>query len=132
MAVSPGIPVCRSCATSKAAPSTPSTSGRPHRPVEQPPLDNALLSPDGGTLATAERSGSGYRFQLRDTRDGHLLRTLPSPPLPASLDPAEPAVELDTQDTMSLMAFSPDSRAFTYSVSAPGREASPSGLSSGT
>ncbi|MGY1495061.1 nSTAND1 domain-containing NTPase [Streptomyces sp. QTS52] len=89
------------------------------------PLDNALLSPDGGTLATAERSGSGYRFQLRDTRDGHLLRTLPSPPLPASLDPAEPVLELDTQDTMPLMAFSPDSTAFTYSVSAPGREASP-------
>ncbi|MDX2549037.1 helix-turn-helix domain-containing protein [Streptomyces sp. WI04-05B] len=94
-------------------------------PWSSHPLDNALLSPDGGTLATAERSGSGYRFQLRDTRDGHLLRTLPSPPLPASLDPAEPAVELDTQDTMPLMAFSPDTTAFTYSVSAPGREASP-------
>ncbi|MEV6940687.1 hypothetical protein AB0N07_01410 [Streptomyces sp. NPDC051172] len=94
-------------------------------PWSSHPLENALLSPDGGTLATAERSGSGYRFQLRDTRDGHLIRTLPSLPLPASLDPVEPAVELDTQDTMSLMAFSPDSRAFTYSVSAPGREASP-------
>ncbi|MFE7897374.1 hypothetical protein ACFU3E_07525 [Streptomyces sp. NPDC057424] len=86
------------------------------------PLDNALLSPDGHTLATAERSGERYRFQLRDTRDGHLLRTLPSMPLPVSRDRTLPVVP---RDTMSLMAFSPDGTALAYGVSAPGREAAP-------
>jgi WD40 repeat protein/transcriptional regulator with XRE-family HTH domain len=86
------------------------------------PLDNVLLSPDGRTLATADRSGSNYRFQLLDTRDGHVLRTLPPPPFPVSRDPADPVVP---QDTMSLMAFSPDGTTLAYGVSAPGREAAP-------
>ncbi|MDW8805803.1 hypothetical protein P1P68_13675 [Streptomyces scabiei] len=91
-------------------------------PAWRNPLDNALLSPDGNTLATAERSGERYRFHLRDTRDGHLLRTLPSVPLPVSRDPTLPVVP---QDTMPLMAFSPDGTALAYGVSAPGREAAP-------
>ncbi|WP_329318342.1 WD40 repeat domain-containing protein [Streptomyces sp. NBC_01262] len=85
-------------------------------------LDNALLSPDGRTLATAERSGSRYRFQLRDTRDGHLLRELPAPALPVSLDRSRPVVP---EYTMSLMAFSPDSKALAYGVSTPGWDAAP-------
>ncbi|MEV0219995.1 hypothetical protein [Streptomyces sp. NPDC050704] len=86
------------------------------------PLDAVQLSPDGRTLATAERSGDRYRVELRDTRDGHLLRTLPSPPAPVSRDPAEPVVP---QDTTPLLAFSPDGTALTYGVSTPGREAAP-------
>ncbi|WP_405725458.1 hypothetical protein OG607_20970 [Streptomyces sp. NBC_01537] len=67
-------------------------------------LDGVLLAPDGHTLATAERSGTQYRFELRDTRDGHVLRTLPSVPLADSAAP--------------LMAFSADGRTFAYGVSA--------------
>ncbi|WP_455355272.1 nSTAND1 domain-containing NTPase [Streptomyces sp. SYSU K217416] len=85
-------------------------------------LDSVLLSPDGRTLATAERFGRRYLFQLRDTSDGHLLRTLPSPPLPVSHDRTQAVVP---QHTLALMAFSPDGTALAYGVSAPGREAAP-------
>jgi WD40 repeat protein len=89
------------------------------------PLDNALLSPDGRTLATAERSGTRYRFQLRDTGDGHLLRELRSPPFPVARDGSDPVVP---EYTMSLMAFSPDGKAFTYGVSTPGWDTAPQQL----
>ncbi|KUN99686.1 hypothetical protein [Streptomyces caeruleatus] len=85
-------------------------------------LAGARLAPDGRTLATAERTGTSYRFRLRDTRDDQPARTLPSPPFPvadAGTDPVVPA------DTMALTAFSPDGGLFAYGVSAPGREASP-------
>ena len=96
-------------------------------------LGDALLSPDGRTLATAERtgmgdnsnsggSGNGFRFQLRDTRDGHVVRTLPSPPLPVSRDPARPVV---FGDITPLMAFGPDSGTLAYGVYAAGYEATP-------
>ncbi|MFD3313495.1 hypothetical protein [Streptomyces sp. NPDC058694] len=96
------------------------------------PLDAVRISPDGRTYATAERTGTGtgtgagagtrYRFELRTTADGRLLRTLPSPPPPVSRDPAEPVVP---QDTLALLAFSADGTTLTYGVSAPGREAAP-------
>ncbi|WUB77363.1 hypothetical protein OG734_24055 [Streptomyces sp. NBC_00576] len=87
------------------------------------PLDAVLLSPDGRTLATAEGTGAtGYRFQLRDTRDGHVLRTLPPIPLPVSRDPDEPVV---AQDTLALMAFSPESGTLAYGVSASAHLAAP-------
>ncbi|WP_329213919.1 hypothetical protein OG352_02735 [Streptomyces sp. NBC_01485] len=86
------------------------------------PLDTVLLSPDGRTLATAERTGDTYRIQLRDTRDGQVTRTLPAPPLPSSPDPAEP---IAPSDTLALLAFSPDSTTLAYGVSAPGRDDAP-------
>ncbi|MEU9456275.1 helix-turn-helix domain-containing protein [Streptomyces sp. NPDC048277] len=85
-------------------------------PWRERPLDGTLLSPDGRTLATAERSGTRYRFQLHDTRDGHLSRTLPTVPLPVLRHSARP---LKPQDTVPLMAFSPDGTALAYGVSAP-------------
>ncbi|WP_405645800.1 hypothetical protein [Streptomyces sp. NBC_00019] len=87
------------------------------------PLDAVLLSPDGRTLATAQRTGdTGYRIQLRDSTDGHLLRTLPPMPLPVSRDPDQPVI---AQDTTPLMAFSPEGDALAYGVSAPGRLTAP-------
>jgi WD40 repeat protein len=86
------------------------------------PSDETLLSPDGRTLATAEWSGSSYRFQLRDTGDGRPVRTLPALPLPVALDPGAPH---GRQDTVPLIAFSPDSTAFSYGISAAGQSASP-------
>ncbi|MCF1592551.1 AAA family ATPase [Streptomyces muensis] len=83
------------------------------------PLAATSLSTDGRTLATAVRDGSHYRFQLRDTRDGRVLRTLPSPSLPVSRDDTKPVV---LQNTMPLLAFSPDSTALAYGVSAPNME----------
>ncbi|MER5429439.1 hypothetical protein [Streptomyces sp. NPDC002588] len=85
-------------------------------------LDDVLLSPDGGTLATTERVGDAYRFQLRDTADGRLIRTLPAPPFPVSRDPERP---ITPAHTMSLMAFSSDGSTLAYGVSAPGYEAAP-------
>ncbi|WP_416071327.1 WD40 repeat domain-containing protein [Streptomyces sp. ME02-8801-2C] len=94
-------------------------------------LDDVLLSPDGRTLATAERVGKGgkgkgdspgFRFQLRDTIDGHVVRTLPSPPLPVSRDPARPVV---FGDITPLMAFDPDSGTLAYGVYIAGYEAAP-------
>lgn len=86
------------------------------------PLDGVLLSPDGRAFGTAERRGTRYRFELRATHDGHLIEALPSPPPPVSRDPALPVVP---RDTLPLMSFSPDGKAFAYGVSAPGREAAP-------
>ncbi|WP_330346776.1 nSTAND1 domain-containing NTPase [Streptomyces sp. NBC_00582] len=86
------------------------------------PLDDAQLSPDGRTLATAERLGNRYRFQLRDTRDGRVVRTLPSPPLPVSRDPARP---VDPDYATPVMAFAPDSGTLAYGVYAAGYEAAP-------
>ncbi|MDX3751976.1 hypothetical protein [Streptomyces sp. AK08-02] len=82
------------------------------------PVDNVLLSPDGHTLATAERTtGANYRFRLLDTRDGHDLGTLPSPPAPVSEDTSAP---VEPRDTLSVTGFSPDGTTFTYGISAPG------------
>ncbi|MFI1031358.1 WD40 repeat domain-containing protein [Streptomyces sp. NPDC020951] len=81
------------------------------------PLNMVRLSPDGRTLATAEGSRTGYRFQLRDTRDGHVLRTLPPVPLPLSRDSHE---SVAARDTVALMALSPEGDTLAYGVSAPG------------
>lgn len=62
-------------------------SGR-HLRMHRRPMDSVLLSPDGRTLATAERSGARYAFGLRDTR---LLHTLASPTRPTSRTGADPA-----------------------------------------
>jgi WD40 repeat protein/transcriptional regulator with XRE-family HTH domain len=85
------------------------------------PLDKVLIGPDGRTVATARRTGDRYGFELRDTRDGRLLRTLPSPPLPVSRDPSRP---VDAEQTLALLAFGPDGTSLAYGVSAPGSEAS--------
>ncbi|MCZ0988019.1 hypothetical protein O1M54_24250 [Streptomyces diastatochromogenes] len=84
-------------------------------------VDKALLSPDGRTLATARRTGDHYRVDLRDTRDGRLLRTLPAPQLPVSADPSAP---VSPPNTLALLAFTPDGKALAYGVSAPGSETS--------
>ncbi|WP_443733020.1 nSTAND1 domain-containing NTPase [Streptomyces muensis] len=89
------------------------------------PLAGEMLSPDGRVLATAERSGTDYRFRLRNARDGRVLQTLPSPPLPVSRDRTQPVFP---QKTLALLAFSPDSTAFAYGVSAPNLEAAPQRL----
>ncbi|MFE6620049.1 hypothetical protein [Streptomyces sp. NPDC057740] len=89
------------------------------------PFDEVLLSPDGRTLATARLSGTRYTVQLRSTRDGHVLRTLPTPSLPVSRPPHEP---VDPADTRPLMAFDADGTTFAYGVSAPGSQASPQRL----
>ena len=83
-----------------------------------------LLSPDGRTLATAELTSGGYRVQLRDTRDGHLLRTLPSPPLPTTRDPGRRAPVVG-RDTRPLLAFSPEGTAFAYGITVLGRRTAP-------
>ncbi|MGW2516117.1 nSTAND1 domain-containing NTPase [Streptomyces sp. NPDC001617] len=80
------------------------------------PMDKVLLSPDGRTLATARRTGDHYRVDLRDPSTGRLIRTLPAPRLPVSTDPSYPVYP---PDTSALMAFSPDSKALAYGVSAP-------------
>jgi WD40 repeat protein/transcriptional regulator with XRE-family HTH domain len=89
------------------------------------PLDRVLLSPDGTTVATARRTGDTYRFELRDTADGRLLRALPPTPLPVSEDPSRPVLP---KNTHPLLAFAPDGRTLAYSVSAPGSLASPQRL----
>ncbi|MDX3733299.1 nSTAND1 domain-containing NTPase [Streptomyces caniscabiei] len=95
------------------------------------PLDSVLLSPDGRTLATAERTGdTGIRVRLRDALPhallrsnggspaGAVLRTPPPLPLPVSRDPEQPVV---ARDTTPLLAFSPDGGTLAYGVSAAGR-----------
>ncbi len=78
------------------------------------PLTGVRLSPDGRTLATAERIGDRYVFQLRNTRDGRLLRTLPppSPPLFRTGIPTGPA-----DITEPLLSFSPGGDTFAYGIS---------------
>ncbi|MFC8361898.1 helix-turn-helix domain-containing protein [Streptomyces griseorubiginosus] len=80
------------------------------------PFAGVRLSPDGRTLAAAERIGDRYVFQLRNTRDGRLLRTLPAPPRP-SFRTGVPRVPGDL--TEPLLSFSPDGGTFAYGVSAP-------------
>ncbi|MGC9541982.1 hypothetical protein [Streptomyces sp. UG1] len=90
------------------------------------PADKVLISPDGRTVATARRTGDTYRFELRDTRDGRLLRALPpTPPLSVSRDPSRPALP---EYTLPQLAFTPDGKALAYGVTAPGHEASPQRL----
>ncbi|MET7738129.1 hypothetical protein ABZT02_43620 [Streptomyces sp. NPDC005402] len=85
-------------------------------------LSGVRLAPDGRTLATAERTDTGYRFRLRDTRDDQPTRTLPSPPIPV----ADAGTDLVVpEDTDALTAFSPDGGLFAYGISASGREATP-------
>ncbi|MGI5196030.1 hypothetical protein ACQEVY_20640 [Streptomyces sp. CA-288835] len=86
------------------------------------PLDGVRISPDGRTLATARRSNDRYHFELRDTADGKLLRTLPPPPLPVSRDPETP---VHPESTSPLLAFAPDGKTLAYGISAPDDEASP-------
>ncbi|MFJ4567697.1 hypothetical protein ACIP4U_29195 [Streptomyces caelestis] len=86
------------------------------------PVADAVLSPDGRTLATARRSGADYRFELRDTRDGHLLRRLPSTPHPVSQDPSAPVVP---EYMLPLLTFSPDSTTLAYGVSVSGSRSAP-------
>ncbi|MET7655605.1 hypothetical protein [Streptomyces sp. NPDC005486] len=86
------------------------------------PLTAVRVSPDARTYATAQLVDGRYRFELRATSDGRLLRTLPAPPPPVSADPADPVVP---KHTMALLAFSPDGKALSYGVSASGREAAP-------
>lgn len=64
------------------------------------PADATALSPDGTVLATATRSGSGYRFELRSTRTGAVL-------VHATLG----ALSADSDDGPPRLAFSPDGRA---------------------
>ncbi|SPF04837.1 nSTAND1 domain-containing NTPase [Streptomyces sp. MA5143a] len=78
------------------------------------PLAGARLSPDGRTLATAERVGDRDVFQLRNTRDGRLLRTLPAPRLPV-LPTGESSFPADAAEP--LLSFSPDGRMLAYGVS---------------
>lgn len=89
------------------------------------PFDEVLLSPDGHTLATARLSGARYVVQLRSTRDGRVLRTLPAPALPVSRGPGVPVAP---EDTVPLMAFDAHGTAFAYGVFAPGGQASPQRL----
>ncbi|MDX2911256.1 WD40 repeat domain-containing protein [Streptomyces griseiscabiei] len=76
------------------------------------PLSGVLLSPDARTFVTAGPSGADS-FELRDTHDGHLLRTLPSPvrPGPRAADSRGPS-----EEALPLMAFSPDGDALVYGV----------------
>lgn len=89
------------------------------------PLYDAVLSPDGRTLATAEVSGAGYVFRLLDPGSGRLLRTLPTAHLPVAADGGGPVV---AADTVPVMAFGPEGTSFAYGVSAPGRAASAQSL----
>lgn len=64
------------------------------------PADATALSPDGAVLATATRSGTGYRFELRSTRTHTLLARTTLGPLPT-----------DSGEGPPQLAFSPDGRA---------------------
>ncbi|MDX3520106.1 helix-turn-helix domain-containing protein [Streptomyces scabiei] len=78
------------------------------------PLAGVRLSPDGRALATVERIGDRFTFQLRNTRDGRLLRTLPAPPLPV-FRTGEPTFPAEAAEP--LLSFSPDGRMLAYGVS---------------
>ncbi|WP_030940431.1 helix-turn-helix domain-containing protein [Streptomyces sp. NRRL S-646] len=87
-----------------------------NRAWRKSPLAGVRLSPDGRTLATAERVGDRYVFQLRNTRDGRLLRTLP-PPSRSFFRPGNRTVPGEV--TEPLLSFSPDGGMVAYGVSAP-------------
>ncbi|MGW1674056.1 nSTAND1 domain-containing NTPase [Streptomyces sp. NPDC002324] len=89
------------------------------------PLTGVRLSPDGRTLATAERIGDRYVFRLRNTRDGRLLRTLPDPSRPV-FRTGIPTVPADIIEP--LLSFSPEGGMFAYGVSAPGWDTVPQRL----
>lgn len=90
------------------------------------PMDGVLLSPDGRVLATAERTGTGFAFELRDTDSGRLVRTLPPPPPPQPVTTtASDGPPFTPGDAVPQMAFSPDGSRFVYGVTAPGRRAAP-------
>ncbi|MDX3589113.1 nSTAND1 domain-containing NTPase [Streptomyces europaeiscabiei] len=89
------------------------------------PLAGVRISPDGRTLATAERIGDRYVFRLRNTGDGRLLRTLPDPSPPV-FRTGIPTVPADA--TEPLLSFSPDGGVFAYGVSAPGWDTVPQRL----
>ncbi|MFE7274204.1 hypothetical protein [Streptomyces sp. NPDC057623] len=93
-------------------------------------LADALLAPDGDTVATARLAGDGYRFELRgtaqdrgpgggDDADGPGVRALPAVPLPGPADPERPVL---AGETSPLMAFSPDGEMFAYGASAPAQD----------
>jgi WD40 repeat protein/transcriptional regulator with XRE-family HTH domain len=67
---------------------------------QNPPADASALSPDGTVLATATRSGSGYRFALRSTRTSAVLARTTLGALPG-----------DGLEGTPPPAFSPDGRA---------------------
>nr|WP_240982397.1 WD40 repeat domain-containing protein [Streptomyces sp. S3(2020)] len=73
--------------------------------------DAGLLGPDGTTLATLTRSGSGYRFELLSTRTGTVLARASLGTLPGM-----------SVGDVPLLAFSPDGRALAVAdtVSAHG------------
>ncbi|WLW50784.1 hypothetical protein [Streptomyces sp. YU58] len=50
------------------------------------PVDGVQLSPDGRLFATAQRTTSGYGFELRATATGRLVRALPPAPLPVAVE----------------------------------------------
>ncbi|WP_405639154.1 hypothetical protein [Streptomyces sp. NBC_00019] len=92
--------------------------GRAVTPAWRPhPMTAVRISPDGRTYATAQLVDARYRFELRATSDGRLLRTLPAPPPPVSAAPSDPVVPAHT---VALLAFSPDGKALSYGVSVPG------------
>ncbi|WP_405846625.1 hypothetical protein [Streptomyces sp. NBC_01518] len=64
------------------------------------PADATALSPDGTVLATATRSGPGYRFELRSTRTGAVQARTMLGALPG-----------DGAEGTPPLAFSPDGRA---------------------
>ncbi|WP_438828984.1 nSTAND1 domain-containing NTPase [Streptomyces gottesmaniae] len=123
------------------------------------PVEGVLLSPDGRLFATATRtapgtptdsgtptgtgsgesrrsgsasaegSGVGFRFELRATRDGRLIRTLPSAPPPSPPPSGESPVGSSDghalADVGPRMAFSPDGGRFVYGVTGPAVRAAP-------
>ncbi|MCD9878431.1 nSTAND1 domain-containing NTPase [Streptomyces guryensis] len=66
---------------------------------QRTPADATALSPDGSVLATATRSGTGYRFELRTTGSRALLARTTLGPLPT-----------DSGDGSPQSAYSPDGR----------------------
>ncbi|MFF5516756.1 nSTAND1 domain-containing NTPase [Streptomyces coeruleorubidus] len=74
-------------------------SDRLAAPWQSTPADATLLAPDGTTLATATRSGHGYRLELRSPGTGAVRARSTLGPLPS-----------DTGDETPQLAFSPDGR----------------------
>ncbi|MEV0742049.1 hypothetical protein AB0I51_40315 [Streptomyces sp. NPDC050549] len=66
---------------------------------QRTPTDATALDPDGSVLATATRSGTGYRFELRATGSRAVLTRTTLGPQPT-----------DTGDGPPLLAYSPDGR----------------------